>query len=105
MIALAAGKMLMRERWAWFRIEALHACRRAPRMAAELYDMAGIAHRSPGSRRTTSQARVALRNLSRLVNHGIMERTAGGYRTTPRGARALDDLLVLGLDNADRPAP
>lgn len=71
------------QRWAWFRIGALEACRRLPRTTAELRELLGV---EPKARR------VQLRNQSNMVRWGFLTRGADGYRTTPRGRRVLEDV-------------
>lgn len=82
------------ERWAWFRIGALEQCQRQARTTAELRERLGLDRRV---------RHVQLRNQGRLVRGGFLDRTADGYRTTPRGKRVLTDLAALSLDRADRP--
>ena len=93
--------MQTRERWAWFRIGVLVACRRWPSTTAALLQRFGIARRV-ASRRDTSGYRVALRNLALLVRRGFLVRAAEGYRATTRGIRVLDDLCALHLDSMER---
>jgi hypothetical protein len=76
------------QRWAWFRIAALDACRRWTRSTAELRDLLEL---------DRSVRHVQLRNQGRLVRGGFLERRDGGYRTTLRGLRALEDLASLDL--------
>lgn len=94
--------MHTRERWAWFRIGVLDACRRWPAAAVTLRARFGIGRRVPGSRRITSPCRVMWRNLALLVRGGFLLRTDDGYRTTARGMRVLGDLKLLDMDTPER---
>lgn len=74
------------ERWAWFRIAALDACRSWPRTSAALAELLELDERA---------RRTQLANQRRMVNGGFLARESDGYRTTPRGLRVLDDLRFL----------
>lgn len=74
------------QRWAWFRIGALERCQRRIRTTAELRDLLGVER---------NLRHVQLRNQRNMVRWGFLERKDGGYSTTPRGHRLLDDLAVL----------
>lgn len=74
------------ERWAWFRIGALGACRRRARTTAELRELLDVERRV---------RHVQLRNQRNMVRGGFLVRANDGYRTTPRGRRVLADLELL----------
>lgn len=81
-----------RDRWTDFRVGVLELCRSRPRRAGVVLRELGVSRADLPSRDQASGIRVAQRNLSRLVERGLLGRVEGGYRTTPRGRRALDDL-------------
>lgn len=82
------GRKHCREQWSWFRIEALIACSRRPRMTSELCDELEVS-------RDENPRRVALRNLSHMVRDGFLVRGEDGYRATARGVRVIADIELL----------
>lgn len=74
------------QRWAWFRIGALGACRRRARTTAELRELLEVERRV---------RHVQIRNQRNMVRGGFLRRADGGYLTTPRGCRVLADLELL----------